>query len=114
MTAEVVAEAAVVEPEPAPAVEEAPAEKPKKPRRTAKSKKAEAAAVVESVKAASDVYAPIAGEVVEANGALSDTPETVNHAPEGDGWFAKLKVADKAAVEALMDRDAYEAFLQTL
>ena len=71
-------------------------------------------AVVESVKAASDVYAPIAGEVVAANGALSDTPETVNHAPEGDGWFAKLKVADKAAVEALMDRDAYEAFLQTL
>ena len=52
--------------------------------------------------------------MVEANGALSDTPETVNHAPEGDGWFAKLKVADKAAVEALMDRDAYEAFLQTL
>lgn len=71
-------------------------------------------AVVESVKAASDVYAPIAGEVIEANAALSDAPETVNQSPEGDGWFARLKVADKAAVEALMDRDAYEAFLGTL
>src|SRR3954447_17638551 len=71
-------------------------------------------AVVESVKAASDVYAPIAGEVVEANGALSDAPETVNAVPEAGGWFAKLKVANPAEVEALMDRAAYEAYLQTL
>ena len=71
-------------------------------------------AVVESVKAASDVYAPISGEVVEANGAVSDAPETVNAAPETGGWFARLKVADPAEVEALMDRPAYEKFLQGL
>lgn len=71
-------------------------------------------AVVESVKAASDVYAPVAGEVVEANAALSDAPETVNAAPEAGGWFAKVKVANPAEVEALMDRAAYEAYLQTL
>jgi glycine cleavage system H protein len=77
-------------------------------------KSGENLAVVESVKAASDVYAPVAGEVVEANGALSGNPETVNESPEKLGWFAKVKVADKAAVEGLMDRHAYEAFLQTL
>jgi glycine cleavage system H protein len=71
-------------------------------------------AVVESVKAASDVYAPIDGEVTAVNDALSSAPETVNASPEQDGWFARVKVADKAAVEALMDRAAYEAFLQTL
>ena len=76
--------------------------------------KGDGLAVVESVKAASDVYAPIAGEVVEANTGLGDTPETVNAEPESAGWFAKLKVADPAEYEALMDRDAYEAFLQTL
>jgi len=71
-------------------------------------------AVVESVKAASDVYAPIAGEVVEANAELSDAPETVNASPEAAGWFAKVKVANPADVEALMDRAAYEAYLATL
>jgi len=71
-------------------------------------------AVVESVKAASDVYAPIAGEVVAANAELSDAPETVNAVPESGGWFAKLKVADPAEVEALMDRAAYETYLSTL
>ena len=71
-------------------------------------------AVVESVKAASDVYAPVAGEVVATNAALSDTPETVNQEPEGAGWFAKIKVADPAAVGTLMDRAAYEAYLATL
>ena len=76
--------------------------------------KGDGLAVVESVKAASDVYAPIGGEVVEANSGLGDTPETVNAEPESAGWFAKVKVADKAEYEALMDRDAYEAFLQTL
>ena len=74
----------------------------------------EAMAVVESVKAASDVYAPISGEVVEANAALADAPETVNQAAERDGWFAKLRVADPAEVEKLMDRAAYETFLQSL
>jgi len=71
-------------------------------------------AVVESVKAASDVFAPIDGTVVEAQTALSDRPEAVNEDAEGEAWFAKLKIADPAQVEALMDRDAYEAFLDTL
>ena len=77
-------------------------------------KAGEAFAVVESVKAASDVYAPVTGEVVEANGALSDAPETVNAAPEAAGWFAKVKLADPAELDALMDRHAYEEYLQTL
>ena len=71
-------------------------------------------AVVESVKAASDVYAPLSGQVLEGNAALVDTPETVNDQPEGLGWFAKIKIADKGEFEALMDRPAYEAFLGTL
>jgi glycine cleavage system H protein len=71
-------------------------------------------AVVESVKAASDVYAPVSGEVVEVNAGLPDTPETVNAMPERDGWFAKLKLANPAEVDALMDRAAYEQFLATL
>ena len=74
----------------------------------------EGLAVVESVKAASDVYAPVAGEVVEANQALSDTPETVNQDPEGAGWFVKLKLADPSQVESLMDRASYETYLGTL
>ena len=77
-------------------------------------KAGEQLAVVESVKAASDVYAPISGEVIEANAALAEAPETVNAAPEAAGWFAKLRVANPAEVEALMDRPAYEAYLQTL
>jgi glycine cleavage system H protein len=77
-------------------------------------KAGEAMAVVESVKAASDVFAPLSGEITAANAALSDSPETVNEAPEAGGWFVKLKLADPAQVEALMDRPAYEAFLQTL
>lgn len=71
-------------------------------------------AVVESVKAASDVYAPVSGEVVEGNAALASSPETVNADPEGDGWFAKIKVADASQVEALMDRAAYDQYLSTL
>jgi len=71
-------------------------------------------AVVESVKAASDVYAPVAGEVVEANGELSGAPETVNADPTGAGWFAKLKVSDPSEVDALMDQSAYDAYLATL
>jgi len=76
--------------------------------------KGDGLAVVESVKAASDVYAPVSGVVIEGNAALSDAPETVNDLPESGGWFAKLKVSDPAEYEALMDRAAYEAFLQTL
>jgi len=72
------------------------------------------AAVVESVKAASEIYAPVAGEVVEVNGALADAPGAVNADPEGEGWFLKLKVANPAEVEALMTIDAYQEFLRTL
>ena len=77
-------------------------------------KAGDAFAVVESVKAASDVYSPVSGEVVETNAALADAPDTVNAAPEAAGWFAKLKLANPAEVDALMDRHAYETYLQTL
>jgi glycine cleavage system H protein len=76
-------------------------------------KAGDAFAVVESVKAASDVYAPISGEVVEANGELGAAPETVNASPEDGGWFAKVKLSDPSEYEALMDRAAYDAFLAT-
>ncbi len=71
----------------------------------------EACAVVESVKAASDVYAPVAGEVLEGNAGLADAPESVNQDPYGSGWLLKMKVADAAAVAGLLDATAYEAFL---
>jgi glycine cleavage system H protein len=77
-------------------------------------KAGDALAVVESVKAASDVYAPITGEVTAANGELGDNPQTVNDAPESAGWFVRIKVADPAEVEGLMDRHAYETFLAGL
>ena len=77
-------------------------------------KAGEALAVVESVKAASDVYAPISGEVAAANEELSGNPQTVNDEPEAAGWFVKIKIADAAQVAALMDRAAYEAFLASL
>lgn len=65
---------------------------------------------VESVKAASDVYSPISGEVVEVNETLDDEPETVNKSPIEDGWFMKLKVSDPSQLEGLMDDAAYEKF----
>lgn len=77
-------------------------------------KKGEQIAVVESVKAASDVYSPVSGEVVEANGELGSAPETVNASPETGGWFARVRVADPSELDQLMDRAAYEAFLATL
>ena len=72
------------------------------------------AAVVESVKAASDVYAPIAGTVTEGNSALEDDPALVNTAPEGDGWFFRLTIADKGELDGLMDAAAYKAFCDSL
>ena len=72
------------------------------------------AAVVESVKAASDVYAPISGEVMEANPALEDDPALVNTAPEEDGWFFKMTVSDKSQLEGLMDAKAYKSFCEAL
>jgi glycine cleavage system H protein len=74
----------------------------------------DAFAVVESVKAASDVYAPVSGDVMEVNTGLPDTPETVNAEPESSGWFAKIKLANPAELDGLMDRAAYEQFLSTL
>ncbi|MFC3674244.1 glycine cleavage system protein GcvH [Ferrovibrio xuzhouensis] len=71
-------------------------------------------AVVESVKAASEVYAPIGGEVVEGNQAIADDPSLVNREAQTGGWFVKLKIADKAELDALMDQAAYDAFLKTL
>lgn len=68
-------------------------------------------AVVESVKAASDVYAPIAGEIVEINNAIVDAPETVNEDPYGEGWFFKIKPANASDYEGLMDADEYESSL---
>ena len=68
------------------------------------------AAVVESVKAASDVYAPVTGEVTEANPALGDDPSLVNTDPEGEGWFFRLRLGNPSQLEGLMDSDAYKAF----
>ena len=73
----------------------------------------EACAVVESVKAASDVYSPVAGEVIEGNAALADAPESVNQDPYGNGWLLKMKIADAAAVNGLLDAAGYAAFLES-
>jgi glycine cleavage system H protein len=70
--------------------------------------------VVESVKAASDVYAPVSGTVTAANDALGDDPSLVNSAPEGEGWFFKLTLADAGELEGLMDAAAYQAFVASL
>jgi glycine cleavage system H protein len=72
-------------------------------------KKAEATAVVESVKAASDVYAPISGEVIEVNEALGADPSLVNSDPAGGAWFFKLRIADKGELAGMMDEAAYKA-----
>ena len=72
------------------------------------------AAVVESVKAASDVYSPVTGVVIEGNPALEDDPALVNSAPESDGWFFKLTITQPDELSALMDESAYKAFCDTL
>ena len=87
------------------------AEVPQAGRRVAKG---EEAAVVESVKAASDVYAPLSGEVTESNPALADDPAIINRAPEGDGWFFKLKLDDPGELDGLMDEAAYREWVKTL
>ena len=76
--------------------------------------KGDDAAVVESVKAASDVYAPVGGEVVEGNAALADDPALINRDPEGEGWFFKLKLNDTSELEGLMDEAAYREWVNTL
>jgi glycine cleavage system H protein len=79
-----------------------------------KVKKGEGAAVVESVKAASDVYSPLSGEVTETNTSLVDSPSNVNEAAEEGGWFMKVKIADKSELEGLLDGAAYKDFLKDL
>ena len=76
--------------------------------------KGQEAAVVESVKAASDVYAPVSGEIVEGNSAVADDPALVNSDPEGQGWFFKIKLTDQGELDGLMDEGAYRDWLQTL
>ncbi len=76
--------------------------------------KGKEAAVVESVKAASDVYAPVSGQVTEGNGALEADPALVNTSPEAEGWFFKLKLSDPAELQGLMDANAYKAFVESL
>ena len=76
--------------------------------------KGQEAAVVESVKAASDVYAPVSGEVLEGNQAVADDPSVINTDPEGQGWFFKLKLADPAELDGLMDEAAYREWVKTL
>ena len=76
--------------------------------------KGEPVAVVESVKAASDIYAPASGEIIEANAGLAETPGDVNTEPMGKGWFFKMMLADKSELDGLMDRAAYEAFVKGL
>ena len=76
--------------------------------------KGDDAAVVESVKAASDVYAPADGEVTEGNAALADDPALINRDPEGEGWFFRLKLADASQLDGLMDEGAYREWVKTL
>ena len=76
--------------------------------------KGQDAAVVESVKAASDVYAPVGGEVIEGNAALADDPALINRDPEGEGWFFKLRLSNPSEVEGLMDEASYRDWVKTL
>ena len=76
--------------------------------------KGQEVAVVESVKAASDVYAPVSGEVTESNPAVADDPAIINRDPEGDGWFFKLKLSDPRELAGLMDEAAYRDWVKTL
>ncbi|MCP3735188.1 glycine cleavage system protein GcvH [Sphingomonas sp. RP10(2022)] len=76
--------------------------------------KGDEAAVVESVKAASDVYSPVSGNVLEGNTALADDPSLVNSDAEGEGWFFKITLSDPSELETLMDETAYEAFVAKL
>lgn len=74
--------------------------------------KGDAIAILESVKAAADIYAPVSGEVVEVNGGLADQPEQVNSDPYGSAWMVKLSLSDPSELEALLDRDAYQKHIE--
>jgi glycine cleavage system H protein len=82
------------------------------PEEGAEVSRGEACAVVESVKAASDIYAPISGEVVKVNESLADTPETVNGDPYGDGWLFTIKPSDEDEIDELMDAKAYAEHIE--
>ncbi len=77
-------------------------------------KKGDDAAVVESVKAASDVYAPVSGEVIQGNGAIAEEPALINSDPQGNGWFFTMKLSDTSELDGLMDEAAYTAYCDTL
>ena len=77
-------------------------------------KKGDDAAVVESVKAASDVYAPVSGEVIQGNGAIAEEPALINSDPQGNGWFFTMKLSDPSELDGLMDEAAYQAYCDTL
>lgn len=87
------------------------AEVPEPGRRVSKGQEA---AVVESVKAASDVYSPVSGDVIEGNQAIADDPALINSDPEGDGWFFKLTLADSSELDGLMDESAYREWVKSL
>ncbi len=72
--------------------------------------KGDEAAVIESVKAASEIIAPVSGEITEANGALEDAPTRINDDAEGEGWIFKIRIADTSELDELMDAEAYKAF----
>ncbi|PHR94426.1 MAG: glycine cleavage system protein H [Robiginitomaculum sp.] len=84
------------------------------PEAEAELEKGDDAAVVESVKAASEVYAPLSGVVIAGNEALEDAPETVNADPEGEGWFFKMTITDASELDDMMDAAAYKEFLESL
>ncbi len=77
-------------------------------------KKGDDAAVVESVKAASDVYAPVSGEVIQGNGAIAEEPALINSDPQGNGWFFTMKLSDPSELDGLMDEAAYKAYCDAL
>ena len=87
------------------------AEVPEAGRRVSKGQEA---AVVESVKAASDVYAPVSGEVIEGNQAVADDPALINNDPEGEGWFFKIKLENPGELDGLMEEGAYREWIKTL
>lgn len=77
-------------------------------------KQGEMLAAIESVKAASDIYAPVSGRVIKVNSALDEAPEQVNESPEGGAWMVELELSDPAEVASLMNREQYDAYLKTL
>lgn len=84
------------------------------PEQGAKVSRGDEVSVVESVKAASEIYAPVSGEIVAINGALEEDPALVNQSPMDDGWFFKIRISEAAEVDEMMDEDAYQTFVEGL